>query len=860
MASPAPPTHVPGTRLGPYELVSLLGVGAMGEVYRAHDTRLRREVAVKVLPAALSEDRERLRRFEQEARAAGALSHPNVVAVHDLGRSDDSWYVVSELLQGQTLRERLEAGPLPARKAVEYALQAARGLSAAHEKGVVHRDLKPENVFLTRDGTVKIFDFGLAKLQGPPPAGLPEAATAEAPGPAGTEPGTVLGTAGYMAPEQVRGEAADARSDIFALGAILYEMLTGRRAFRGRSAVETMNTVLREEPPAIGLLRGDVPPGLERVVVHCLEKDPAERFQSARDLAFDLEALSLVSDGSGRAVPRPLPRRRWPRALAVGALLPALGGAGFVVGLRAPVEPPDYARVTFRRGTVWSARFTADGQVAYSASWEGQPAGVHVTQPGSPESRPLGQPGADLVGATRQGDLFLLLGWQAKGAVLARVPLSGGPPREIAEGVAVADVAADGERIAVVRSGGDGTRVESPPGKPLALVEGGVSQVRLSPDGRRLALLEHRIPGDDRGRVTILDAEGRTVARSSEFASATGLSWSPGGREIWFSAARVGSEAALWAMDGRGRERLLTQAPGRLVLHDVDEKGRALVQRVAARHEVRIRTAGDDAERDLSWFDATTPAAFSADGRKLLFFEGGEGGGGGYAVYLRGTDGALPVRLGQGRALDLSRDGRLALAVPLDPPARLTLLPTGAGEARSLSFPGLTGFLWARLHPDGRRLLAVGLPEKAPPRLLEVPVAGGPPRPLGPEGAFPAAVEALSPDGSFLAVGMPGQGSSLLSLADGGLRPIPGLLAGESLTGWTGDSHSLYVRRSKGARAFVDRLDVATGARRPWRELGPADRAGVASLGPVRPTPDGEGYVYSYQRRLSDLYVVTGLR
>src|SRR6266536_1522292 len=280
------------TRLGRYEIRSQLGAGGMGEVYLARDPRLNRDVAIKVLPAALSSDSERLRRFEQEAQAAGALNHPNILSIYDVDTHDGSPYVVSELLEGETLREQLNGTALPVRKAIDYALQIASGLAAAHAKGIVHRDLKPENLFVTKDGRVKILDFGLAKLTQPEKAGPQTSLPTET---AGTEPGVVLGTLGYMSPEQVRGKPADARSDIFAFGAILYEMLSGNRAFRGDSAADTMSAILKEDPPDLSITNQSISPGLERIVHHCLEKNPERRFQSAHDLAFDLEALSGTS-------------------------------------------------------------------------------------------------------------------------------------------------------------------------------------------------------------------------------------------------------------------------------------------------------------------------------------------------------------------------------------------------------------------------------------------------------------------------------------------------------------------------------------------------------------------------------------
>src|SRR2546425_2829945 len=289
-----------GTKLGPYEILSPLGAGGMGEVYRARDTRLGRDVAVKVLPSFFSADTDRLRRFEQEACAAGALNHPNILVVHDIGMHDGSPYVVSELLEGETLRRRMGGTALPQRKAIDYGLQVAHGLAAAHEKGIVHRDLKPENIFITNDGRVKILDFGLAKLTG---AGDTDQSQTDIPTRrVDTDPGIIMGTVGYMSPEQLRGRRADHRSDIFSFGAILYEMLSGRRAFHGESTADTMSAILRQDPPELSGTNQNVNPALERVVQHCLEKNPEERFHSASDLAFAIQALSGSAAMSGQTV------------------------------------------------------------------------------------------------------------------------------------------------------------------------------------------------------------------------------------------------------------------------------------------------------------------------------------------------------------------------------------------------------------------------------------------------------------------------------------------------------------------------------------------------------------------------------
>ncbi|HVI10473.1 MAG TPA: protein kinase [Candidatus Binatia bacterium] len=317
-------TLAPGARLGPYEIVAPLGAGGMGEVYRARDTRLKREVAIKVLPQSVSADPDRLRRFEQEALATAALNHPNILAVFDVGAHEGAPYVVSELLEGETLRELLKRGRLPVRRAIDYGVQVARGLAAAHEKGVVHRDLKPENLFVTRDGRAKILDFGLAKLTQPrssDPSGPTSGPTLEGE----TEPGVVMGTVGYMSPEQVRGQTTDHRTDIFSFGAVLYEMLAGKRAFQKTTSADTMSAILNDDPPSISQLTAGIPPALQRVVQRCLEKSQEQRFQSASDLAFALDALSETSgyrsEPSVSGVATPRKRGLWLGALAAGIVV-----------------------------------------------------------------------------------------------------------------------------------------------------------------------------------------------------------------------------------------------------------------------------------------------------------------------------------------------------------------------------------------------------------------------------------------------------------------------------------------------------------------------------------------------------------
>ncbi len=491
-----------GKTLGPYEIISLIGAGGMGEVYRARDARLSREVAVKVLPPQFSADSDRLRRFEQEARAAGMLNHPNILSIYDIGTENDTVYVVSELLSGETLRERMGGSALPLRKAIEFSLQIAHGLGAAHEKGIVHRDLKPENIFITSDGRVKILDFGLAKLADPTPSEEQSRMQTVDPN---TKPGVVLGTIGYMSPEQVRGRPTDHRSDIFAFGAILYEMLTGKRAFQRDSTADSMSAILKEDPPEISRVNSGIPPSLERVVRHCLEKNPEERFQSARDLAFDLEMISDTSGTSPTQTTTVAPSRKVYRSIGAAALLLAALAAAYFVGrqsgsktdeIAVVVSETGFKRLTFRRGYVSAARFAPDGQsVIYSASWVGTPEELFVTRPQNPVSRPLGITNASLLSISTAGEMAILLdsqftlGWQRIGT-LARMPIDGGAPREVLKNVQDADWTSDGKNLAVAHAVDGKYKLEFPIGKSLYETTGWLNNIQISPGEDMIAFMD----------------------------------------------------------------------------------------------------------------------------------------------------------------------------------------------------------------------------------------------------------------------------------------------------------------------------------------------------------------------------------
>jgi eukaryotic-like serine/threonine-protein kinase len=857
-----------GTKLGPYEILAPIGAGGMGEVYRARDARLKREVAIKVLPMSVAADPDRLRRFEQEAQAAGGLNHPNITAVHDLGSTNGAPYIVTELLEGETLRSRLGAGALSPRKAIDYAIQIARGLAAAHEKGIVHRDLKPENLFLTKDGRVKILDFGLAKLKPQPgEGGQTDLRTVSG----GTEPGVVLGTMGYMSPEQVRGKAADKRSDLFSFGTILYEMLSGQRAFRGDTAADTITAILTKEPPDLSQTNKEIHSGLDRIVRHCLEKNPEERFESARDVAFDLESLSSISAPTGAvAAPEARTRPGWlaPAAIAAVVALAAGLAAGYRAGKHAGfVPPPNYQQLTFRRGELYSARFAPDGQtVVYAAAWDGKPVEVFATRTDRPESRTFGLLGADVASVSRGGEMLVFVDRHPEEAfiragTLAQVSVSGGvAPREISTDVQWADWAPDGSNFAVVRDVQGRNQLEYPAGHVLFQTTGWISHPRVSPGGDLVAFLDHPIRRDDGGWVSIVDRAGKKRNLAGIFASVQGLSWSPRG-EVWFTGTRAGGNRGIHAVAlSGGSERLLARVTESLTLQDIAKDGRALVSHDVIRIGALGHASGDTKERDLSWLDWSTTFDITKDGKTLLFAETGEGAGAAYSCFIRGTDGSPPVRLGDGVGVGISPDGRWVVATtPRDEAPKLWLYPTGPGDKRLLQTGNLNVEPAGEFLPDGKRIVFTGSEPGHGTRLFLIDVAGGSPRAFTPEG-YRFVPRSVSPDGRRVIVLGPDRRRYFYAVEGGEPEPIPGLAADETPYGWSGDGRFLYVARRREIPARVSKLDVQTGRREPWRELMPADGAGIVSITPVLPAPDGSAYVYGYFRILSDMYVAEGLK
>jgi WD40 repeat protein len=837
----------PGTRLGPYEIQTLIGSGGMGEVYRARDERLHRDVAVKVLPEAFAEDSDRLRRFEHEARSTGQLNHPNIVAIYDVGTEGTGNgglpYIVTELLEGQNLREVVEHGPIPPRKAVEYAIQIAAGLTAAHAKGIAHRDLKPENLFIARGGHLKILDFGLAKLLRPVATALPAHDKTGSIQASLTMTGTIMGTASYMAPEQIREQPTDHRADIFSLGTILYEMLRGKRAFDGETPMDRMTAILHSEPPDLPGAVEDAIPGVGKVIRRALEKKAEDRFESAREMAF---ALSLVTE------------RTATRTDAGVAASAEAGASGASVSHAATFD-----RLTYREGIIYGARFAPDGQsVYYGAAWEGRPVEIFWAHSGNPESRALGYPDTEILAIASTGEMAVSLKRHNKGGfirsgMLARMPLGGGAPRAIQGDVHEADWG-PARQFAIIREVGGVTRIECPIGKVLHQTAGWQSNLRVSPDGTKIAFLDHPWRGNDAGNVAVIDMEGNLEILSSGWSSAFGLAWSPDGREVWFTAFRVESSRTLYAVTLDGRARAVFQTAGHLNLADISRQGQVLVVHGNNRMRMQLLGVRDGRVQDLTWLDWSLARDISRDGKTVLFDETGIGGGEFHAVYMRDADGSPAIKLGEGVNPRLSPDGRWALTALEGTPPRILLLPTGAGETRIVP-TGRLNCHNAAWFPDGRRICAVANEGGGGLRLYEVDVETGEQRAFSEEGTSPFD-PLVSPDGKFVAARGPDLTLFLYPVDGGPPRPLPTVASEERALGWSSDGGGLFVFQRGALPANMYRIDIATGERTLYREISPSDPTGVDGVTRVVMSPDESTLVFSYPQSLCELFVIDGLK
>jgi serine/threonine protein kinase len=907
-----------GSALGPYTILSEIGIGGMGVVYKARDPKLDRLVAIKVLSASLGEDPVLVARFEREAKAVAALSHPNVLGIFDFGRECKTCYAVMELLEGENLRGRLRAGALPMRRALEIASQLALGLAAAHDKGILHRDIKPENVFICKDGQVKVLDFGLAKampkwnpnqplldfqltaaqpatreeLSKPSPlpaAGAPESVT---------QSGFAVGTLGYMSPEQIRGAELDARSDIFSFGVVLYELLSGQRAFRRTTAAQTYEAILAEDPPDLRTDRGPLPPMVESIVAHCLEKRPEARFQSMRDIAFALQHLDTITLGSGLPIDPPR-RKLLPWLLGVGAAL--LLAAAFLRSTSAPPVPV-FHRVNTAQGTLESAFFGPDGKtIFYSARLQGRKPEVFVIHPNSDGPKAMGIQDALLLGVSETGELALLrsparrFGGHYCG-LLAQAPGGGGSAKEILEDVC--EAVWDGRSMALLTMNDTGgLRVEFPSGHAVVEEDGsatGIKGLRLAPGGARLALI-HNDSNKGIAEILVIDRQGRkkvpfTKQGDSLGQSLTGLAWGPGG-EVWFSEWE-GDQTSLWALSNRGRKRLIWRGEGAKQLMDISAEGRVLMASQRVRRGVLIQKK-TGMTQEISILDGTQAAGLSADGRTLLLLESPalDGGTALDQAYVYRLDEDTPIKLARGNPMSLTPDGKdLQLSVDflgakdldggataaflqagLDPAVLLDgkadtlsylyFMPTGPGRPRVFPLPkNFQGHGTAYLL--GKDVIFQGQ-EKDKLAWYRWTPGKDEPRAFTPEGlgAVVAGLSPLSPDGSrFIATGNARDWFIVSVRGTAPAQAIRGLNKGERIIGWAEDGRGLFVRTDL-AILPVDilRLDLATGARIKLQTFMPPDPAGHLQIRSIFMTPDAKTVAYTYDRKLSELFQVNGL-
>ena len=876
-----------GETIGPYEVLSELGSGGMGTVYLAQDARLGRKIAIKLLPSQFTNDKDRLRRFQQEARAASALNHPNILTVYEVEQREGLHYIATEFVDGVTLRRHMNSQEMSLEEVLSVATQVAGALQAAHAAGIAHRDIKPENVMIRSDGYVKVLDFGLAKLT----ENELSPATPE------TNPGIVMGTPRYMSPEQARGLDVDLRTDIFSLGTVIYEMITGRVPFEGETTSDIIAALIKDEPVSMRLSVPELPVVFEQVVNKALAKDLSLRYQTITEFLSALQRLKeeiklnalerTTSDGSRLSLkdsgdPQTTTTRassstnraqqstesitntsnRWAIGVTVGLLLIVTVVAVLFFNRR---KTPSNVKVsgkprllTNRDGFISASRFSPDGKtIIYSGGFDGKAVGLFFTDVEGSESRPAGIESAALKSVSRSGKIAVLLNFELNwsdgyNGTLAILPAGGGKPEVVMEGVDDAAFAPDGNTLAIVRSVMGEQQLEYPAGHLLHKSSGWMSYPRFSPKGDKIAFFEHPL-GDFSGSIAVYDlASQKKTDISTEWKSLKGLAWNPRSDELWFGGSKVAKRLNINAVSLSGQLRMnLYEVPGNHSrIEDISDDGKMLITQ-GTNHTTMMILDGKSTTQEIgSQFAWTTSAALSADGKTLLCYVGGfEASDPSDGVYLRKLDSSETTRLGPGKPLALSPDGKWALALQTKTQPALVLLSTSLGEAKTLPNPGIKEYHYASFFPDGRQIVFTGVEarEGAEIRSYVQNVNTGEVRPLTEEWTVALRV---SPDGKSVITLQPDKTYYIQPLDGGEPRPIRGLESGDEPIQWSDDSRAVYVIGPGEFATRIYRVNLATGSRRQVKEIDPPNKVGLVGLelnpGGILITPNGRVCVYTY--------------
>jgi len=879
-----------GETIGPYEVLSELGSGAMGIVYLAQDVRLGRKIALKLLPSQFTNDKDRLRRFQQEAHAASALNHPNILTVHEVEHKAGLHYIATEFVDGVTLRQRLNTKRMTLDEILSVATQVASALQAAHVAGIAHRDIKPENIMIRSDGYIKVLDFGLAKLT----------ENEFAPATAETNPGVVMGTPRYMSPEQARGLDVDLRTDIFSLGTVIYEMVTGKVPFEGETTSDIIAAIIKDEPESMSLSVSDLPPEFDQVVKRALAKNLALRYQTIEEFSAALQRLkhdtqlyafvrsnsdgaklSLAGERNLQTTRNPVfssttpqvrqetdplitkSARKWIVSVALGFLL--LGSIVTIVFLdrrKTPatvrvVESP--RALTNRDGFISASRFAPDGKgVIYSAGFDGKPVELFFTDVQGSETRSAGIQSAALKSVSGSGKIAVLLNFELNWAdgyngTLAVLPEAGGKPEVVMEGVDDAAFGPDGHTLAIVRSVIGEQQLEYPAGNVLYKSSGWMSYPRFSPKGDKIAFFEHPL-GDFSGNIVVFDlVSQKKTDISTAWKSLKGLAWNPKNDEIWFGGSKQGKKLSVNAVSLGGQLRMnLYDVPGiGARIDDISDDGKILINQ-GSNHATMMVLAGKSANEVDSQFAWSTSADLSPDGKTLLYYDWGwerRDSSEINAVYLRRLNGSERIQLGPGKALALSPDGNWALALQTTPQPRLVLFSTSHNETKTLPNQTIKEFHHASFFPDGQHILFTGMEARqdAAIRSYVQDVNTGEVRPLTKEWTTALRV---SPDGKSVITLQPDTTYYIQSLNGDAARPIPGLESGDEPIQWSDDGRAVYVIGSGEFATKIYRVDLATGSRLEWKTIDPPNKVGLVGLetnqGGILITPDGKVCVYTY--------------